>query len=279
MKRLGRGLSSILEDVEAGYLKDLPAQGIQEIDVTKIKRNPYQPRREFDEESLKELSLSIKKHGLLQPIVVIKDEDEYILVSGERRLRATKLLGESRIKAIVVDYSKEDLREYALIENIQREDLNPLDIALSLQSLIKEHNYTHEELAATIAKSRSYVTNLLRILNLPSFVQEKIKDKTLSVGHAKILVGLDEELLKKVIKEIEEKSLSVRETEKLIQKLKSPKKNKEENEKEIDKKLIEVVDKFKKLGLKVELSNNFIKIKFKNNEDLEKLEKLLNVIS
>ncbi|MEO1927223.1 MAG: ParB/RepB/Spo0J family partition protein [Nautiliaceae bacterium] len=279
MKRLGRGLSSILEDVEAGYLKDLPAQGIQEIDVAKIKRNPYQPRREFDEESLKELSLSIKKHGLLQPIVVIKDEDEYILVSGERRLRATKLLGESRIKAIVVDYSKEDLREYALIENIQREDLNPLDIALSLQSLIKEHNYTHEELAATIAKSRSYVTNLLRILNLPSFVQEKIKEKILSVGHAKVLVGLDEELLKKVVKDIEEKSLSVRETEKLIQKLKSPKKNKEESEKEIDKKLIDVVEKFKKIGLKVELSNNFIKIKFKNDEDLEKLEKLLNVIS
>ncbi len=279
MKRLGRGLSSILEDVEAGYLKDLPTQGVQEIDVTKIKRNPYQPRREFDEESLKELSLSIKKHGLLQPIVVIKDKDEYILVSGERRLRATKLLGESRIKAIVVDYSKEDLREYALIENIQREDLNPLDIALSLQSLIKEHNYTHEELAATIAKSRSYVTNLLRILNLPSFIQEKIKDKTLSVGHAKVLVGLDEELLKKVIKEIEEKSLSVRETEKLIQKLKFPKKNKEESEKEIDKKLIDVVEKFKKIGLKVELSNNFIKIKFKNDEDLEKLEKLLNVIS
>jgi ParB family chromosome partitioning protein len=188
-------------------------------------------------------------------------------------------LGESRIKAIVVDYSKEDLREYALIENIQREDLNPLDIALSLQSLIKEHNYTHEELAATIAKSRSYVTNLLRILNLPSFVQEKIKEKILSVGHAKVLVGLDEELLKKVVKDIEEKSLSVRETEKLIQKLKSPKKNKEESEKEIDKKLIDVVEKFKKIGLKVELSNNFIKIKFKNDEDLEKLEKLLNVIS
>ena len=175
MKRLGRGLSSILEDVEAGYLKDLPNRGVEEIEIAKIKTNPYQPRREFNEEAIKELALSIKKYGLLQPVILIKDEDEYILVAGERRLRATKSLGEKYIKAIIVDYSKNDLREYALIENIQREDLNPIEIAYSLQSLIEEHGFTHEELANTISKSRSYVTNLLRILNLPKFVQEKFK--------------------------------------------------------------------------------------------------------
>ncbi|ACM92349.1 stage 0 sporulation protein j [Nautilia profundicola AmH] len=276
MKRLGRGLSSILEDAEAGYLKELPSRGVEEIEVSKIKPNPYQPRREFNEEAINELANSIRKYGLLQPIVLIKDEDEYILVAGERRLRATKLLGEEYIKAIVVDYSKNDLREYALIENIQREDLNPIEVAYSLQSLIEEHGYTHEELANAISKSRSYVTNLLRILNLPEFVHEKIKRGILSVGHAKVLIGLDDELLKKVIEEIEKKSLNVRDTEKLIQRLKNPKPEAEDIP--IDKRVIEIADKFKKIGLKVEINKDSIKIKFKNNKDLKKLEKLLNVI-
>ncbi|GAB6074365.1 ParB/RepB/Spo0J family partition protein [Nautilia lithotrophica] len=276
MKRLGRGLSSILEDAEAGYLKELPSRGVEEIEVSKIKPNPYQPRREFNEEAINELANSIKKYGLLQPIVLIKNEDEYILVAGERRLRATKLLGEELIKAIVVDYSKNDLREYALIENIQREDLNPIEVAYSLQSLIEEHGYTHEELANAISKSRSYVTNLLRILNLPEFVHEKIKKGILSVGHAKVLIGLDDELLKKVIEEIEKKSLNVRDTEKLIQRFKNPKPEVENTP--IDKRVVDIAEKFKKIGLKVEINKDSIKIKFKNNKDLKKLEKLLNVI-
>ncbi len=278
MKRLGRGLGSILEDVEAGYLKDLPNQGTLEIEIDKIKPNPYQPRKEFDENAIKELANSIKKYGLLQPIVVIKDNEEYILVAGERRLRATKLLGNEKIKALIVDYSLDELREYALIENIQREDLNPVEVALSLQSLIKEHNYTHEELANVISKSRSYVTNLLRILNLPEFVQEKIKNNILSVGHAKVLIGLDENLLKDVVEEIEKKALNVRDTEKLISKLKKPKIQKEENE-ILDERVIKVADKFKKIGLKIEINKDYLKIKLKNNKDLKKLEKLLSVIS
>ena len=277
MKRLGRGLSSILEDAEAGYLKELPSRGVEEIEVSKIKPNPYQPRREFNENAIKELADSIQKYGLLQPVVLIRDNGEYILVAGERRLRAVKLLDEERIKAIVVDYSKDDLREYALIENIQREDLNPIEVAYSLQSLIKEHGYTHEELANAIAKSRSYVTNLLRILNLPEFVHEKIKKGILSVGHAKVLIGLDNKLLEKVIDEIEKKSLNVRDTEKLIQRLKNPKPETENIP--IDKRVVGIADKFKKIGLKVEINKNFIKIRLKNNKDLKKLEKLLEVIS
>jgi ParB family chromosome partitioning protein len=276
MKKLGKGLSSILEDAEAGYLKELPSGGVEEIEIAKIKTNPFQPRREFDEEAIKELSQSILKYGLLQPVVLIKDGNGYILVAGERRLRATKLLGEELIKAIIVDYSKEDLREYALIENIQREDLNPIEIAYSLQSLIEEHGFTHEELAETISKSRTYVTNLLRILNLPEFVHEKIKKGVLSVGHAKVLIGLDENDLKNVTEEIEKKSLNVRDTEKLIQKIKNP--VKEQEDVPIDKRVVEIADKFKKIGLKIEINKDFIKIKFKNNKDLKKLEKLLNVI-
>lgn len=275
MKRLGRGLSSILEDAEIGYLKDLGGSGILEIEVDKIKPNPYQPRKEFKEESIIELANSIKRYGLLQPVILIKDKDEYILVAGERRLRAVKRLNNKKIKAIIVDYSLNDLREYALIENIQREDLNPIEIATSLKNLIEEHNYTHEELANIISKSRSYVTNLLRILNLPDFVQNKIKENKLSIGHAKVLIGLDEELLKKVIEEIEKKNLNVRETEKLIQKLKNPIKNVENII--IDEKIILIAKKFKELGLKVEINKNSLKIKFKNEQDLEKLEEILNL--
>ena len=275
MKRLGRGLSSILEDAEVGYLKDLGGSGILEIEVDKIKPNPYQPRKEFKEESIIELANSIKRYGLLQPVILIKDKDEYILVAGERRLRAVKRLNNEKIKAIIVDYSLNDLREYALIENIQREDLNPIEIATSLKNLIEEHNYTHEELANIISKSRSYVTNLLRILNLPDFVQNKIKENKLSIGHAKVLIGLDEELLKKVIEEIEKKDLNVRETEKLIQKLKNPIKNVENII--IDEKIILIAKKFKELGLKVEINKNSLKIKFKSEQDLEKLEEILNL--
>jgi len=275
MKRLGRGLSSILEDAEVGYLKDLGGSGILEIEVDKIKSNPYQPRKEFKEESIIELANSIKRYGLLQPVILIKDKDEYILVAGERRLRAVKKLNNEKIKAIIVDYSLNDLREYALIENIQREDLNPIEIATSLKNLIEEHNYTHEELANIISKSRSYVTNLLRILNLPDFVQNKIKENKLSIGHAKVLIGLDEELLKKVIEEIEKKDLNVRETEKLIQKLKNPIKNVENII--IDEKIILIAKKFKELGLKVEINKNSLKIKFKSKQDLEKLEEILNL--
>lgn len=276
MKRLGRGLSSILEDAEAGYLKDLPSRGVEEIEINKIKPNPFQPRREFNESAIEELADSIKKYGLLQPVVLIKDKEGYILVAGERRLRAVKLLGENVIKAIVVNYSKDDLREYALIENIQREDLNPIEVAYSLQSLIDEHGYTHEELANVISKSRSYVTNLLRILNLPEFVHEKIKQGILSVGHAKVLIGLDEEIIKEVVEKIEKNSLNVRDTEKLIQRLKKPKQEKEDAP--IDKTVVDIADKLKKIGLKVEINKDSIKIKFKNNKDLKNLEKLLSVI-
>ena len=276
MKRLGRGLSSILEDAEAGYLKDLPSRGVEEIEINKIKPNPFQPRREFNESAIEELADSIKKYGLLQPVVLIKDKEGYILVAGERRLRAVKLLGENVIKAIVVNYSKDDLREYALIENIQREDLNPIEVAYSLQSLIDEHGYTHEELANAISKSRSYVTNLLRILNLPEFVHEKIKQGILSVGHAKVLIGLDEEIIKEVVEKIEKNSLNVRDTEKLIQRLKKPKQEKEDAP--IDKTVVDIADKLKKIGLKVEINKDSIKIKFKNNKDLKNLEKLLSVI-
>jgi ParB family chromosome partitioning protein len=275
VKRLGRGLGAILEDAQADYLKDLPKSGVEEIAIEYIVANPYQPRKEFDEESIDELAQSIKKHGLLQPIIVIKDKDKFILVAGERRLRAFKKLGREKIKAYIAEYTKEDLREYALIENIQREDLNPVEIALSLNALIKEHGYTHEELAKEIGKSRTYITNMLRVLNLPEYVIEKLRKNILSTGHAKVLAGLDEEIVKKAVEEIENKKLNVRETEKLVKRLKKG----EEKEEEINESLVKISSSFKNLGLKTEIGKDYLKIKFKNETDYKKLLKLLENIN
>jgi len=272
MKKLGRGLGAILEDVEAGYLKSIPNSGIKEIEIEKIKPNPYQPRKIFNEEAIKELAVSIEKHGLMQPIIVIEDNGGYILVAGERRLKAVKSLHKNRIKAIIADVSLSDLREYALIENIQREDLNPIEIAYSLKALIDEHGFTHEELAKNIGKSRSYITNLLRLLTLPDYVQNKISENKISFGHAKVLLGLEKDKIENVVESIEKKSLSVRETEKMVKNLKSPKKEDEE----INNDIILLIEKLKKLGIKVNIGNNYVKLMFKNEKDFKNLRKLLD---
>ena len=275
MKKLGRGLGAILEDVEAGYLKSIPNKGVQEIEISKIKPNPYQPRKIFNENAIKELASSIEKHGLMQPVIVIKDKENYILVAGERRLKAVKSLNRSKIKAIIADISLKDLREYALIENIQREDLNPLEIAYSLKALIDEHGFTHEELSKNIGKSRSYITNLLRLLNLPKYVQDKISQNKITFGHAKILSGLDENEMKDVVDNIEKNSLNVREAERLISKIK---KGEKENE-EINKDLITLAEKLKNMGIKINIGSNYVKLMFKNEKDFQNLRKVIEKLS
>jgi len=176
-KALGRGLGAILDEIEEAYAKDLSdaespeleAGGahIEDLDVKNIAPNPYQPRKHFDESSLEELSASIKEHGLLQPIVVVAKEDGYILVAGERRLRAHRLAKLTAIKAIVVplDIDTIKLRELALIENIQRENLNAIELANSYAELIEVHKITHDELSNIVHKSRSQITNTMRLLN------------------------------------------------------------------------------------------------------------------
>ena len=278
MKKLGRGLGAILEDVEAGYLKSMPKNGIREIEIDKITPNPYQPRKNFNEEAIRELASSIKQHGLMQPVIVIENEGKFILVAGERRLRAVKLLGQKEIKAIISDISLNELREYALIENIQREDLNPIEIAQSLKSLIDEYGYTHEILAKNLGKSRSYITNILRLLNLPDFVKKKVAKNEISYGHAKILLGLSNEDMSKVVENITKENLSVRETEKFIKNLKKPiQKEKEENV--LDKNVLELAKKLKNLGLKIELGKDYLKISYKKRQDLQNLRKLLDKLN
>ena len=229
---LGRGLGEILSEVEEAYEKDLSdidnfeleAQGarVEELPVDRITENPFQPRKHFDEQALQELSQSIVDHGLLQPIVVIEKEDGYLLIAGERRLRAHKLAKLTNIKAIIADAHIDEvrLRELALIENIQRENLNAIELANSYAELIEVHNITHDELSSVVHKSRSQITNTMRLLSLSSYAQKQLVAGKISQGHAKVLVGLDEKKQKVVIDSVIGQKLSVRDTEKMIKKYK-----------------------------------------------------------
>jgi ParB family chromosome partitioning protein len=225
---LGRGLGDILSEVEEAYEKDLSsidsfeleAQGarVEELPVEKISPNPFQPRKHFDEAALKELSHSIKEHGLLQPIVVIEKEEGYLLIAGERRLRAHKLANLPTIKAIIANVEIDEfrLRELALIENIQRENLNAIELAHSYAELIEVHNITHDELSQIVHKSRSQITNTMRLLSLSDYAKKQLVNGKISQGHAKVLVGLDEKRQKIIIDSIIGQKLSVRDVEKMV---------------------------------------------------------------
>ena len=217
---LGRGLNSILLDVENSFSKELE-NSVLEIEISQISPNSFQPRKIFDENALKELSESIKAHGLLQPIIVTQKEDGYMLIAGERRLRATKLLGQSKIRAIVADFADKNLRELALIENIQREDLNPIELANSYKELINEYNITQEELGNIVKKSRPVITNTMRLLNLSDFTQQALIDGKISVGHAKVMLGFDKKDEKELLNTIIGQKLTANDTEKLVKQMKN----------------------------------------------------------
>ncbi|MGP1485247.1 MAG: ParB/RepB/Spo0J family partition protein [Campylobacter sp.] len=279
-KSLGRGLGAILEDVEKAYEAELGGDygdRVQEIFLQDITPNPYQPRKKFDETSLLELSESIKRHGLIQPIVVIQKEDGYMLLAGERRFRATKMLGESKIKAIVVDIQSKSLRELALIENIQREDLNPIELANSYKELIQEHKITQDALATIIHKSRVQITNTLRLLNLSDQTKEYIKEGKITQGHAKVIVGLDAKDEKVAVDTIIGQRLSVRETENLVKRLKD--KNLPKISVKLDNDYVSRLDVLKgvllKFNLKVSTKAKKITLEF---DDIEQIQNLIDKI-
>ena len=269
---LGRGLGELLGEVENAYENNVGTSNISEIQISLIKPNPYQPRKIFDKEKLQELASSIKSQGLLQPIVVKKSDDGYILVAGERRLKAVELNGEDFIQAVIIDIDDNKLREYALIENIQRDDLNILEIAISFASLINEYKITHEELSKIVHKSRSTITNILRLLNLSDYAKKALLKDDITQGHARVLVGLDDELQKKVIDTIVGQKLSVRETEKLIKTLKTDTKPKTKQLELNFKPLDNIFTKLKEDGLKVKIKNNTIQIVVNSQHEIEKLQ-------
>ena len=289
---LGRGLSAILGEVEEAYQNNLNDNSglVVEIEIDKIKPNPLQPRKVFDNEGLQELAASIQEHGLLQPILVYEDmdnSDEYFLIAGERRLRASKIAHKESIKAIIVDVQEEKLRELALIENIQREDLNPIDLAQSYKELIEDYGITHEELAKKLSKSRTQITNTLRLLELDKNVQKYVLENKISQGHAKVLVALPKEQQNIIANSIIGQKLSVHDTENLIRKLKEgqlqDKKISSLAQNRISPHSKEQLEKIckaiQKQNLNIKLQKNKIIVEFSNDEEVERFSKILPNIS
>lgn len=284
---LGRGLGELLGEIETAYERNNTSNSSNarqaEIEVDMIVPNPYQPRKIFNEEKLLELSNSIKMHGLLQPIVVVKDDnDRFILIAGERRLRASKMAGLELIKANILDIDVKKFRELAIIENIQRDDLNVIELAYSYAQLLNEHSLTHEDLAKTVSKSRTSVTNTLRLLTLSVYAQQMIGNDKISGGHAKVLVGLSEDDQRVVIDSIIGQKLSVRETEKLVSSLKSGTENikniKADKEVKIEfdfSPLDLAIDYLKTENINIKTEKNYIKIEVNSQSDIEKLSKYL----
>ena len=279
-RSLGRGLGAILEDVELAYKAELNEGNsdiVKDIDLDLIVENPYQPRKNFDETALRELSESIKRHGLIQPIIVIEKDGGYMLIAGERRFRATKLLGESKIKAIVADIESQSLRELALIENIQREDLNPIELANSYKELIDEYKITQDGLANIIHKSRVQITNTMRLLSLSAVTQEYIKEGKLTQGHAKVIVGLEPNDEKTAVDTIIGQRLSVRETENLVKNLKNklpPKTALKLDERYLER-LANLKEIFSKFDVPVKIKGKKITIEF---DDIADIDRLINKI-
>lgn len=280
--RLGRGLDSIfgqdvskmLDDIQNGEGQGEPLT----LPVDEIRPNPYQPRKIFNQEALKELSESIQQHGVFTPILVKKSIQGYELVTGERRLRASKLAGKTEIPAIVVDFDDKQMMEIALLENVQREDLNIIEEAKAYEQLIQRLNYTQEQLAHRIGKSREHITNTLRLLKLPSEVQDLVIQKKLSMGHARALLGLkNEEEMIQIAKVAVQQGLSVRKVEQLVKertKAKEEKPKFEENlfVKESKKKLEEYFQ------TSVNISAHSVSLHYENEDDLNRILEILDLL-
>ena len=228
-KALGRGLDSILQSPETDITSkdisgDFVAGAIAEIDIDLIETNPFQPRTEFDETALRELAQSIKEQGVIQPVTVRKlGYNKYQLISGERRLRASKMAGLAKIPVFIRVANDEQMLELALIENIHRENLNAIEVAISYQRLIDECNMTQEEVSEKVGKSRSAVANFLRLLKLPAEVQIAIRDGHITMGHARALINInDKEEQLKLLQQIIMEEMNVRQTEELAEKAKNP---------------------------------------------------------
>jgi ParB family chromosome partitioning protein len=291
---LGRGLSALLDDtdVHSSRLEHTHQEGpspgtISFVRVNEVEVNPFQPRTGFDHTALQELSDSIKLQGLIQPITVRKtDHNTYQIISGERRFRASKMAGLQEIPAYVRTANDQQMLEMALIENIQRENLNPIEIALSFQRMIEECSLRQEELGDRVSKNRSTVTNYLRLLRLPPDVQVAVRDNTLSMGHAKALLGIDEiDKLLYVYHEIMQKSLSVRKAEDLARAVqyargipKSDDRKPAANSFQYQKIQDELASKFaSRVKLKVQgQGKGSIEIPFGSDDDLNRILELLD---
>lgn len=282
-KRLGRGLDALLPSLDVDE-KDQ----VNEIEINKIRPNPYQPRKTFNEDHLSELMESIREHGVIQPIIVRKSLNGYEIVAGERRWRATKALNKETIPVVVREFTDEQVMEVALIENLQREDLNPVEIATAYEKIMKKFNLTQEELALKLGKSRPNVANFLRLLQLPQSILSEVSDGKLSMGHARALITLENEKQQiEIAKEVVNKNWSVRKLEEEIKDLKNNNVSRETKNKtkkpEPDNSMMKQVEdqlrnKFKtSVKIKDGKNKGRIEIEYFNNNDLNRILEIIGI--
>jgi ParB family chromosome partitioning protein len=276
MGGLGRGLDAILTDNS----EEKENSGVTVVRLTEVEPNPLQPRKSFETEPLEALAESIAQHGIIQPIVVRPKDGMYMIVTGERRWRAARMAGLSEVPVIIIEADDRKAAELALVENLQRKDLNPVEEAKAYADLIDEYSYTQEEIAKKVGRSRSSITNSLRLLDLPDSILDKLAAGELSEGHAKVLLGLkNKELLEKTAETVISKELSVRETEKLVKSLnEAPKEevrivNDVDHTKILEKKVQSIIGHTVKIVQNGKKST--INIGFSDNDDLEKILALL----
>ncbi len=286
-KALGKGLEQLFSNEVINFNKfeneiideGKSTGGIEEIPLEEIRSNPYQPRVVFDDQALEELANSIKEHGIIQPIIVKKSIKGYELVAGERRTRAARLAGLKTIPAIIKDFNDTEMMEIALIENIERENLNPIEEAKAYENILKINNITQEELAHKFSKSRSYITNMLGLLNLPDITIKLVESKELSMGHARALSKLeDENKINELALRIVREGLSVRDTEKLISMENLPKKHNISRKENFDIRysIYENLCR-ERLGVKVKINNKKIEIPYKDDDELTRILEELSI--
>ena len=284
-RALGRGLEDLfnsenldLESVEAKIYESASTEEIVELDLNELRPNPYQPRKVFDEEALKELSDSIREHGVFQPIIVKKSIKGYDIIAGERRFRASKMAGLEKIPAIIRDFTDEQMMEIALLENLQRENLNVIEEALAYKSMIEHLNLTQDELSKRVGKSRSHVTNILGLLRLPGEVQQMVSDGRITMGHARALSKLEsrDEILKLANKIVDD-NLVVRDIENITSDNQVAKqvritRKKPENQYKYVEDLLR--DKF---DTKVCVKSKKIEISYNNGAELNRILEILDI--
>lgn len=277
-KRLGRGLDALIPSLSVN-----DDDKVIEIPLTQLRPNPYQPRKTFDEDSIKELAESIKQHGVIQPIIVRTVLKGYEIIAGERRFRASQYCGNTTIPAVARAFTDQQVMEIALIENLQREDLNALEVAIAYQALIDKFNLTQEELSLKVGKSRSHIANFVRLLSLPAEIKDYVSRGTISMGHARALAGIKEQ---SVQKELAEQTVtlewSVRELEDAIQKLDSRQTPEQKSQKQkkrdpyIESLEETLRERFKTtVKIKQQKDKGKIELQYYNKQDLERLLELL----
>ena len=286
-RALGKGLEELFstevldfDQLEEKIVTETPKEEIVEVPLDELRSNPYQPRKVFDEDALKELAASIREHGVFQPIIVKKSIKGYEIIAGERRCKASRLAGLDTIPAIVRDFDDTEMMEIALLENLQREDLNPIEEAAAYVRIMEAKNLTHEELAKVLGKSQSYVTNMIGILRLPDDVKKMVIDGDISMTHARVLSKMSDyntivTLANRIIKE----NLSARDLEEIAKGDNIAKINKVERkvkEKDLQYKYAEEL-LCEKLDSKVRVYKNKLEVKFKDIDDLNRILELLNV--